>query len=234
MERIGTGNTLKELLHLNMSPVGLAFVERPPEGISRVAISGPAGCSYWKAASEGGVFYTEAADHFSCPIGAYTHHVELPADRAGELESMLGKMMELSYLRKEEIAAIPRRKETFRFLIYGSLDKMPIEPDVVLIRGNARQLMLLQEAAQAAGVAVEAPPAGRPTCAVIPQAIESGKMVLSLACIGNRIYTDAADGDAYCAIPKAVAELIMAKLESVTRANRELEAFHRSRRAELV
>lgn len=234
MKRIETSQRLKELLGLDLSPVGLSFVDRPPEGIPRIPTIGPAGCRYWKSAAEGRVFYTEAPDHYSCPIGAYTHNVELPSDRASELETMIGKMVELGYLRQEEIPSIPRRKEPFRFLVYGSLDRMPIEPDVVLIRGSARQLMLLQEAAQAAGSAVDAAPGGRPTCAVIPQAIESGKMAISLACIGNRIYTDAADGEAYCAIPKDAVEPILSKLETVTRANRELEAFHRSHVAALA
>lgn len=234
MERRGVSQRLKELLGLDLSPVGLSFVDRPPEGISRVATSGPAGCSYWKSAAEGRVFYTEAADHYSCPIGAWTHHVELPSDRASELETMIDKMVELGYVRREEIPSIPRRKEPFRFVVYGSLDRMPIEPDVVLIRGSARQLMLLREAALAAGAAVDAAPGGRPTCAVIPQSIESGKMAISLACIGNRMYTDAADGEAYCALPNDTVEPIVSKLETVVRANRELEAFHRSRMAELA
>jgi len=41
-----------------------------------------------------------------------------------------------------------------------------VPPDVVLVRGNARQLMLPAEAAQAAGVAGTGAAMGRPTCAV--------------------------------------------------------------------
>ena len=51
-------------------------------------------------------------------------------------------------------------------------------PDVVLVHGNARQLMLLAEAAQAAGVAGGGAAMGRPTCAVLPEAINSARRII--------------------------------------------------------
>ena len=42
------------------------------------------------------------------------------------------------------------------------------DPDVVVFRGNARQIMLLSEAARAAGVFEEATTMGRPACAILP------------------------------------------------------------------
>lgn len=220
---------LKELLGLETIPIGIAFVDQEPISVSRVSSPAPAGCSYWKLADEGGVFYTAASDHYDCPIGAWTHHVELPPDRMKELDALIEKMVGLGYLHQEEIPSIPRLEKAFRFSIYGPLDKLSDEPDIVLIRGNARQLMLLMEAAQAAGAAGETAPSGRPTCAVIPLALGSGKMAVSFACIGNRIYTGAADGEAYCAIPIKQFDAVLAKLHTVVHANRELEAFHRSR-----
>src|SRR3989442_458488 len=99
---------LQELLGLSSSPVALAFQASAPTGIARVDAAGPAGCSYWKRAAEGQTFYTEASDHYNCPIGAYTHGVELPADRVQELHEVLGTMFSLGYLRQEEIPGIPR------------------------------------------------------------------------------------------------------------------------------
>ena len=42
---------------------------------------------------------------------------------------------------------------------------------------------------------------GRPTCAVLPEAINSARTAASFGCIGNRVYTGADDTEAYFAIP---------------------------------
>ena len=72
---------LQGLLGLRAPPVAVTFQASAPAGVPHVAGSGPASCSYWKLAAEGQTFYTEAADHYSCPIGAYTHGVDLPPRR---------------------------------------------------------------------------------------------------------------------------------------------------------
>jgi uncharacterized protein (DUF169 family) len=63
------GRRMTELLGLHPAPVAVTFAATPPAGIPRVCRPGPAGCAYWKQAGEGAVFYTEAADHFNCPVG---------------------------------------------------------------------------------------------------------------------------------------------------------------------
>jgi uncharacterized protein (DUF169 family) len=113
--------------------------------------------------------------------------------------------------------------------MYAPLDDAMSAPDVVLVRGNARQLMLLFEAAQAAGVAGVAPVLGRPTCAMIPAAIDSGRATMSLGCIGNRVYTGADDDESYVAIPGDRLRAIETQLAVIVRANDELEKFHRAR-----
>ena len=100
---------------------------------------------------------------------------------------------------------------------------------VVLVRGNARQLMLLAEAAQAADVAGSGPTMGRPTCAVLPEAINSARTAASFGCIGNRVYTGADDGEAYFAIPGAKLGAVEEHLAVIVRANQELEKFHQGR-----
>ena len=115
--------------------------------------------------------------------------------------------------------------------VYAPLHAAPMPPDVVLVRGNARQLMLLAEAAQAAGVAGDQATMGRPTCAVLPQAINSARTAASFGCIGNRVYTGAAETEAYFAIPGSQIAAIEEHLAVVVRANQELEKFHRARAA---
>jgi uncharacterized protein (DUF169 family) len=72
---------------------------------------------------------------------------------------------------------------------------------------------------------------GRPTCAVLPEAINSGRTAASFGCIGNRVYTGAGETDAYFAIPGAQLAAVEETLAVIVRANQELERFHRGRAA---
>src|SRR6185436_18860199 len=108
MDLITQGNKLHELLGLDLPPVAISFRPTAPEGVRHIQASGPSSCSYWKLAAEGATFYTDAADHFNCTIGAYTHNVDMPPEKGKELESMIGEMVKLQYLRMEEVLTIPR------------------------------------------------------------------------------------------------------------------------------
>jgi uncharacterized protein (DUF169 family) len=228
------GVKLSELLSLASAPVGIAFRAAAPAGVSRVARPGPAGCAYWKLAAEGGVFYTEAADHYNCPVGSYTHGVELPAERAAELQQVIGTFVSLQYIKMEEVPALPRRTEAFGVAVYAPLAAMPVDPDVVLVRGHARQIMLVAEAARAAGIGHDGAAMGRPACAMIPEAMRSARGNTSLGCIGNRVYTGLGDAELYFTIPGPRLADVVGKLETIVHANRELEKYHLGRRASLV
>ena len=105
------------------------------------------------------------------------------------------------------------------------------EPDVVLIRGTAKQLMLVAEAAQATGVANGGSTMGRPTCAILPESLQSGLATASFGCIGNRVYTGLGDDEGYYAIPGANILQVVNKLSTIVEANRQLNLFHKARAA---
>jgi uncharacterized protein (DUF169 family) len=233
MDYADVARRLSDLLGPGAAPVAVAFRVAAPAGVGRVERAGPAGCAYWKSAAEGRVFYTEAADHYNCPVGAHTHGVELPAARAAELESVVGTMVGLEYIRMEEVAALPRVPEPFRVAVYAPLGKAPVPPDVVLMRGSARQIMLLAEAARAAGIGHEGATLGRPACAMIPEAMRSGQGNTSLGCIGNRVYTGLGDAELYFTIPGAKLGEVVDKLATIVHANRELQTYHEARRLTL-
>ncbi|HSF31460.1 MAG TPA: DUF169 domain-containing protein [Candidatus Tectomicrobia bacterium] len=220
---------LQTLLGLTWPPVAVAFQPLAPAGIQRIGAVGPSGCTYWKLAAEGKVFYTEAADHYNCPIGSFTHGIDLPPAQAQELEGLVGTMIGLEYIRQEEIPTIPRRHTPFGVAIYAPLAASPFAADVVLVCGNAKQLMLIAEAANAAGLSGVGGLMGRPTCAMIPAAIQDGHVTTSLGCIGNRVYTGLEDDEFYAAIPGPRLALLVDKLVTIVSANRELESFHRTR-----
>ena len=220
---------LEALLDLTSSPVAVTFSDAPPAGVPRIAAGEPAGCGYWPRAAAGEVFYTLADDHKRCPVGAHTHNVPLTDAERQELMGLVQTMVGLSYIRMEEVPAIPTRKTPLRVATYTPLAKAAATPDVVLVRGNARQLMLLAEAAQLAGIAGTGATMGRPTCAVVPEAINTAATAASFGCVGNRVYTGAGENDAYFAIPGAKVAELEEKLATIVRANEELAKFHRAR-----
>jgi uncharacterized protein (DUF169 family) len=174
-------------------------------------------------------FYTEASDHYNCPIGGYTLGVEMPPAQMEELQNVVGTMIGLGYIRSEEVPNIPRRKDGFGVAVYAPLRDAD-EPDVVLVRGNPRQMMLLEEAAQAAGIGSQGGIMGRPTCAALPAAMQSGRGVASLGCIGNRVYTNLPDDELYYALPGQRVAAVVDRLAGIINANRELEKYHLARR----
>jgi uncharacterized protein (DUF169 family) len=220
---------LTDLLDLKRQPIAIAFRESAPDGIARVDSAAASGCTYWKYAAEGRTFYTDASDHYGCPIGSHTHGIDLPEETAKELEGLMGTMVELEYLKMQEVPDIPRREGSFGVAVYAPLSDADFEPDVILVAGTAKQMMLLAEAAQAAGIACETSMVGRPTCAAIPAVMKSGKSATNLGCIGNRVYTGIADDELYFAFAGRQLVHVLEKLRIIVNANRELEKFHLAR-----
>jgi uncharacterized protein (DUF169 family) len=221
-----------EILHLSRHPVAVAFRDGTPSGISRFTGSEPSGCSFWRLAAGGRVFYTVPSDHYNCPLGSYTHNIALAPERAGELEQTLGFMTGLGYIKMEEVAGIPRLARTPGVVIYAPLGEAPVDPDVVLFSGRPGRLMLLQEAAARAGIGVHVPLLGRPTCMALPAALTRG-VVASAGCIGNRVYTDIEDDELYVAVPGKDVARIAEEVGTIAEANARLLDYHRTRRQSL-
>ena len=154
--------------------------------------------------------------------------------KATELESLIGTMIQLQYLRSEEVAGIPHRGSPMQIVAYAPLAQAPFDPDVVIFRGNARQIMLVSEAARAAGIFESAAAMGRPACAMIPQAAASQSGVASVGCIGNRVYTELGDDEMYFAVPGTALPRVLEQLDVMLNANAALESFHRERAAALA
>lgn len=222
---------LQQALGLTWPPVAIAFRAEPPAGVPRVPAGLAAGCAYWTHAAEGHSFYTTADDHYGCPVGAHTHGIPMPAERAAEFQTVVGTMLSLEYLREPELPAIPHRTEAFGVAVYAPLGDASFEPDLILVRGTPRQLMLISEAARAVGAFDDSPTMGRPACAMLPQVEATGRAVTSLGCIGNRVYTGLADDELYFTLAGSTLPAVMEKLDTIVHANRALEQFHAERRA---
>src|SRR6185503_13043888 len=124
-------NTLSQL-KFTTPPVAVGFLDSPPAGLSRIDRPAPAGCGYWKLAAEGQAFYTTADDHQNCPVGAFTHGVTLSPEKAAELQSLVGTMIQLRYLRSDEVAGIPHRAQPMQVAAYAPAERATFAPDVVI------------------------------------------------------------------------------------------------------
>jgi uncharacterized protein (DUF169 family) len=128
---------------------------------------------------------------------------------------------------------IPVLDRQARVVIYGPLASVPVSPDVVLLFVSGAQALILTEASQQIENAL--PPAlGRPACAVVPLALNTGRTALSLGCCGARAYLDILTPDiSLYAIPGSKLKAFTERVESLARANSVLAAFHASRRKQI-
>jgi uncharacterized protein (DUF169 family) len=225
--------TLREALALGRRPIAVAYLDEPPEGVAKFEGTMPSGCSFWRLASEGRAFYTTPDDHYNCPVGSFTHNIPLPPERAAEMDRTLGLMMQIGYIKAEELGGIFRLPQTPAAVVYAPLGDTPVAPDVVVIIGRPGRLMVLQEAAIRAGAVTQPLLLGRPTCMALPAAMATG-VVLSTGCIGNRVYTGAGEDELYIAVPGPRLGDVAAELSTALAANAALLDYHTARRAALA
>lgn len=222
---------MQQALGIRRRPVAIAFLTEAPQGVEKFAGSEPSSCSFWRLAAEGRTFYTVAADHGNCPVGAYTHNT-LAQDRMPELEQTLALMSGIGYIRMEEIPGVFRLEHAPQIVVYAPLADTPVAPDAVLVSGKPAGIMLLMEAATRSGAMSGLPLLGRPTCMAIPAALANGA-VSSTGCIGNRVYTDIPGDELYVALPGSSLEKIASEIDTIRTANETLTQYHQERRRTL-
>jgi uncharacterized protein (DUF169 family) len=224
------------MLGLRAAPIAVGFLDTVPAGMA--AWSGgavPAGCSFWQQAMSGKSFYTVAADHYNCAVGSYTHGIELPVERAGELGETLQFMDENGYVGMSEVPGIPTMRKAARITAYAPVDQAPFQPTVVLVAAQPAQAMLLYEATLKAGAGNPlANTLGRPGCAVLPLTVNGGAAAMSFGCRGNRLFTGLPSDELYVAIPGEKWAAVEERLGDVLRANEAMEGHYRAREARVA
>jgi uncharacterized protein (DUF169 family) len=182
---------------------------------------------------EGQSFYTVPKDHFNCAVGAYVNRIGLPQDRAKELEETVAFMVANQYIEMAEVPGIPTLEATPACIAYAPAETASFTPTVVLVAARPAEAMLLYEAALRAGAGnALSNIMGRPGCAVLPLARQSGMAALSFGCKGNRTYTGLPDDELYLAIPGHAWTAVKEKLEEIERANAAVGQFHEGRKAQ--
>src|SRR6202011_1523035 len=98
---------------------------------------------------------------------------------------------------------------------------------------RARGAMRLNEAENRAGVGSGAPALGRPTCMALPAALQHGS-ILSLGCMGNRVYTGLGEDEMYLVLRGKDLPAVADALGVIAGANAALNEYAKSRRAQLA
>jgi uncharacterized protein (DUF169 family) len=220
-------------LKLSRRPVAVTFLNAEPAGMERFAGTEPSGCSFWRLAADGRVFYTVPADHFNCAVGSYTHSIPLSPEREKETEQTLQMMFGVGYIRPEDVPGIPRLAQTPAAVAYAPLGAAPLEPSVVLFTCKPSAAMLLNEAAMRVDSGGTLPPLGRPACMALPAAMDKGT-VSSLGCIGSRVYTGLGEDELFVVVPGKDLEKVATALDTIVTANQAIGEFARGRRAQLA
>jgi uncharacterized protein (DUF169 family) len=195
---------LVDALGLQSPPLAIRFSDEPPPGVpaydapmppptadgrtGRV----PAGCVFWMKAT-GRTFTTVAEDHGNCSVGSVTHGFKTLAEVADR--SDLCVLVDSGWVTREVFPQIPAVTRSYRHVTYGPLAETPAEPDVVFLRLNAKQAMVLSDALP--GLRFE----GKPQCHIIPVAKEQNQVAVSVGCMLSRVRTAMPNTEMTCAIP---------------------------------
>ncbi|HEX8089983.1 MAG TPA: DUF169 domain-containing protein [Blastocatellia bacterium] len=203
---------LNSLLKLQSPPLAITFSSDAPEGVRRFESNVPeptadgrtgkvpAGCVFWIEAANG-TFTTVPEDHGNCSVGSLTHGLKTLEEVAGN--SDVAALIESGWVTMDVVPKIPFVKDRPDFITYGPLDQAAVNPDVVFLRINAKQAMVLSDAV--AGLRFE----GKPQCHIIPMAKEQNEVAISVGCMLSRVRTGMSNNEMTCAIPaRRLAEVI--------------------------
>ncbi len=196
---------LSSSLHLSVPPIFLAFRPERPEGVpafegamSEPAADGrrgrvPASCVFWMEAARRTAFSTVGEDHGNCSVGRFTHGLaDLEADN-DDVKALL----ESGWVTPETVPGIPSVRGGPGSITYGPLGEVPeaVEPDVVLLRVNGRQMMVLSDSIP--DLSIE----GKPQCHIVALAKEHGRPAASVGCALSRARTGMRPEEMTCALP---------------------------------
>ncbi len=195
---------LQSTLNLASAPLAITFSADPLPGVDLfddpipAALDDgrtgrvPAGCVFWMKAADR-TFGTVAADHANCSVGSLTHGFIGLEEAATKTD--VATMLEVGWVTMDIVPHIPVVSEKPGAVTYGPLTDTPVDPDVVFLRLNAKQLMVLSDAIP--GLRIE----GKPQCHIVAVAKEQGEIAASVGCAASRTRTGMPATEMTCAIP---------------------------------
>ncbi len=208
---------LTKALHLNVAPIAITFdaADVPPfadpsEPMPEPTPDGrtgrvPAGCVFWVHALER-TFTTQPEDHGNCSVGSLTHGLIDLATAATRAD--VGALVEAGWVTPEVFPAIPTVSARPEAITYGPLTDSKAQPDVVLVRTNARGAMTIGDALPE--LAIE----GKPQCHIVAIAKEQQRPAASVGCALSRARTGMGAHEMTCALPGSRLGEIIDAIES--------------------
>jgi uncharacterized protein (DUF169 family) len=195
---------LQSTLNLAAVPLAITFSAEPLAGVDLfddpipAALDDgrtgrvPAGCVFWMKAADH-TFGTVAADHANCSVGSLTHGFIGLEEAATKTD--VATMLEVGWVTMDIVPQIPVVTTQPGAVTYGPLTDTPVDPDVVFLRLNAKQLMVLSDAIPELRIE------GKPQCHIVAVAKEQGEVAASVGCAASRTRTGMPATEMTCAIP---------------------------------
>jgi len=233
MNNADTATLLRSKLALDIEPIAMAFLDSSPGDIPVLGATKPSACSFWREA-ETALFFAPAEAHFNCPVGAMVLGLDLPPAVSAELTTLVGTMTQCGYVADGEPGSIPTQsRKGARGVLYGPLAGFPVPADAVLLWLLPAQAMIVSEAVGGAVWGSNAVLLGRPACAAIPQAINTGKASLSLGCVGMRTFTAITPDRLLAVVPGPLIESFTSDVVRLSAINDAMASFYKERAAAL-
>ncbi len=156
----------------------------------------------------------------------------LPDDTMGRLMEDVGMMCGTSYVREEEVEKVPKHDQASAGIVYGPLNRLPVDPDLALVWATPRQAMVVAESSGLMNWAAgHGDVYGRPGCAAVPVALAEGRTAQSFGCVGMRINAAVEDDLMLMAIPGGQLDSLVAELGRVSHVHGQLDTHYRERAA---
>jgi len=219
---------LRRLLGLSTPPIAIGFPKQAPASLPRPPGSRPrptadgrtgavaAGCVFWMQATARS-FATLAEDHGNCSVGSLTHGFKSFAEAAAGAD--VAALLAAEWVTAEAASRIPAVKEKPGAVLYGPLAEGAFEPEVVFLRLNGKQLMLVNDAWP------ELRFEGKPQCHIIPLAREEGVVAVSSGCMLSRVRTGMSNNEVTCALPAGKLAALVARLQKAQAADLKVAAY---------
>ena len=219
---------LHDLLGLGPRPIAITFSQDEPDDVTRFDAPMPpptedgrtgrvpAGCVFWTKATER-TFATVPQDHGNCSVGSLTHGLTTLEEAAGHAD--VAALVQSEWVDPAVFPHIPTVAERPQYIVYGPLAESRVDPDVVFIRLNGKQLMMLHDAWPKLRVE------GKPQCHIIPIAKEHGEVAASVGCMLSRVRTGISNNEMTCAIPWAALPDLLKSLRHSAEADMKVAKY---------
>ena len=228
MDYIQLGNQLKELLGLKVNPMTITFSEIKQDSVPFFQGTMPqktpdgrtgkvsAGCVFWMHGSESS-FTTTPEDHGNCSVGSLTHGLKTLDEVKANAD--VQAILECGWVTLDIVPQIPVVSKKPNFITYKPIQEEHGQPDVIFLRVNVKQSMVLKDALP------EIQFEGKPQCHIIPIAKEQGRVAISVGCMLSRVRTGMSNNEMTVAIPASKLQEVVTKLQNTCSIDNQVSVY---------